>query len=85
MDQLALLTAVDVRLSRDEHPTSAAIAAWVAEQESKRRSERVKAGLARRRAQGKPIGGAVSKRGKDKRKRRTDGYVAAWQRRKAAE
>jgi hypothetical protein len=29
------------------------------------------------RAKGKPIGGAVSKRGRDKRKRRTDGYVAA--------
>lgn len=27
--------------------------------------------------------GAASKRGGDKRKRRTDGYVAAWQRRKA--
>lgn len=63
----------------------AAIAAWVAEQESRRRSERVKAGLARRRAQGKPIGGAVSKRGKDKRKRRTEGYVVAWERRRAAE
>src|SRR6516165_8153757 len=62
-----------------------AIAAWVAEQESKRRSERVKAGLARRRAEGKPMGGAVSKRGKDKRKRRTDGYIAAWQRRKTVE
>jgi hypothetical protein len=31
-----------------------------------------------RRANGKPIGGALSKCSKDKPKRRTDGYVAAW-------
>ncbi len=42
------------------------IAAWVAKQESKRRSERVKAGLASARAQGK------GKRGKDKK---TDAHV----------
>ena len=84
---VALISIKEPWLSGSDATTEllAAIAAWVAEQESKRRSERVKAGLARRRAQGKPIGGAVSKRGKDKRKRRTDGYVAAWQRRKAAE
>ena len=44
----------------------AAVAAWVATQESARRSERIRAGLARRRAEGKPMGGAASKRGKDK-------------------
>jgi DNA invertase Pin-like site-specific DNA recombinase len=54
------------------------IAGWVAHQESARRSERVKAGLARRRAEGKPMGGAASKRGKDKRKRSTEGYQRAW-------
>jgi DNA invertase Pin-like site-specific DNA recombinase len=54
------------------------VSGWVAEQESARRSERVKAGLARRRAQGKPMGGAASKRGKDKRKRSTEGYQRAW-------
>jgi len=42
-------------------------------------------GLARRRAQGKPIGGAASKRGKDKHPRRTEGYKQAWARRKAAQ
>jgi DNA invertase Pin-like site-specific DNA recombinase len=62
----------------------AAVAAWVATQESVRRSERIRAGLARRRAQGKPIGGAASKRGKDKRPRRTEGYKQAWARRKSA-
>lgn len=84
---VALISVNEPWLSGSDATTEllAAIAAWVAELESRRRSERVKAGLARRRAQGKPIGGAVSKRGKDKRKRRTDGYVAAWQRRKAAE
>ncbi len=63
----------------------ATVAAWVAAQESVRRSERIRAGLARRRAQGKPRGGAASKRGKDKRPRRTEGYEQAWARRKAAE
>jgi len=62
----------------------AAVAAWVATQESARRSERIRAGLARRRAEGKPMGGAASKRGKDKRPRRTDGYQQAWARRNAA-
>ena len=61
----------------------AAIAAWVAYQESARRSERIKAGLARRRAQGKPMGGAASKRGRDRKPRRTEGYRESWARRKA--
>ena len=60
------------------------IAGWVAKQESQRRSERIKAGLERRRAEGKPVGGAASRRGKDKRPRRTEGYLEAWQRRKSA-
>jgi hypothetical protein len=51
---------------------------------SVRRSERIRAGLARRKAEGKPIGGAASKRGKDKRPRETEGYKQAWARRKAA-
>ena len=63
----------------------AAVAAWAARQESVRRSERIRAGLARRRAQGIPLGGAVSKRGKDKHPRRTEGYKQAWQRRQAAQ
>jgi DNA invertase Pin-like site-specific DNA recombinase len=36
-----------------------AIAAWVAHQESVRRSERIKAGLAQRREKGLPVGGRV--------------------------
>jgi DNA invertase Pin-like site-specific DNA recombinase len=59
-----------------------AFAGWMAEQESRRRSERIKAGLARRKAQGLPVGGAASHRGKDRKPRRTDGYVHAWERRK---
>lgn len=54
-----------------------AVAGWVAQQESKRRSERIKAGLVRRKREGKPIGrllGAV-----DKRKRKRSGYVARWE------
>ena len=60
-------------------------AGWMAQQESQRRSERVRAGLARRRAENKPMGGAASKRGKDKRKRDPEPYRKAWERRKAAE
>jgi DNA invertase Pin-like site-specific DNA recombinase len=63
----------------------AAVAAWVATQESVRRCERIRAGLARRRTQGKPMGGAASKRGKDKHPRCTEGYKQAWARRKAAQ
>ena len=51
--------------------------ATVAKYESQRRSERIKAGLARRRAEGKPVGrqpGAI-----DKKQRRRAGYVATWE------
>jgi putative DNA-invertase from lambdoid prophage Rac len=54
-----------------------AFAGWMAEQESKRRSERIRAGLARRKAEGKAIGrqaGAL-----DKSKRRKSGYVKSWE------
>jgi putative DNA-invertase from lambdoid prophage Rac len=61
----------------------AAIAAWVANQESARRSERIKAGIARRRAEGKPVGGRQPG-SKDRRPRSSDGYVQAWERRRSA-
>src|SRR5262249_4692020 len=54
-----------------------AFAGWMAQQESRRRSERIKAGLDRWRAQGKPVGrqpGAA-----DKKPRKRSGYVAAWE------
>lgn len=54
-----------------------AIFASVARFESARRSERVKAGLARRKAAGLPIGGKPGR--KDKQPRRRSGYVAAWE------
>jgi DNA invertase Pin-like site-specific DNA recombinase len=54
-----------------------AIAGWVAEMESARRSERVKAGLARRRREGKPVGGRKAG-ARDKGKRSGEGYSAAW-------
>jgi len=59
--------------------------AWFAQAESQRRSERIRAGLARRKARGEPVGGAVSRRGKDKRpgSRPRNGYVRAWERRRA--
>lgn len=59
-----------------------AIAAWMAEMESARRSERIKAGLARRRREGKPVGGRQPG-AKDRKPRSTEGYSAAWDRRRA--
>jgi DNA invertase Pin-like site-specific DNA recombinase len=55
-----------------------AFAGWMVQQESKRKSERIRAGLERRRAEGKPVGrqaGAV-----DKKPRKRSGYVALWER-----
>ena len=51
--------------------------AWMAKQESDRRSERTKLGLARRAAEGKPIGRQPGSR--DKKPRKRSGYVAAWE------
>jgi putative DNA-invertase from lambdoid prophage Rac len=54
-----------------------AFAGWMAQQESARRSERIRAGLERRRAEGKPVGrqpGAT-----DHKPRRRAGYVATWE------
>ena len=48
-----------------------AFAGWMAERESARRSERIRAGLARRQAEGKPH-------------RKRSGYVARWERERAA-
>ena len=60
-----------------------AFAGWMAQQESERRSARIKAGLARRRAAGLPVGGR--KPGShDRRPRRTDGYMARRQREQSA-
>lgn len=55
-----------------------AIAAWMAEMESGRRSERIKAGLERRRREGKTVGGGKAGR-KDRKPRATGGYKKAWE------
>jgi DNA invertase Pin-like site-specific DNA recombinase len=52
--------------------------AWMAQQESQRRSERIKAGLARRKAEGKQVGGRKPG-SKDRKPRATDGYDKAWE------
>jgi DNA invertase Pin-like site-specific DNA recombinase len=52
----------------------AAVSAWVANQESARRSARIRAGLARRKADGLPVGGR-QRGAKDRRPRRTEGYL----------
>ncbi len=51
-----------------------AFAGWMAQQESARRSERIRAGLERRRAEGKPVGRQAG--ATDKSQRRRSGYVA---------
>lgn len=51
-----------------------AITGWLAQQESARRSERVKAGMARAKREGKRVGGRKAG-AKDRKPRRTDGYT----------
>ena len=58
-----------------------AIYAWMARAESARRSERVRAGLAKRKAEGKPIGRRVGSQDRSPRKR--SGYAARWERERA--
>ncbi len=60
-----------------------AFAGWMAQQESARRSERIKAGLAKRAAEGKPVGRQLG--AKDKRQRKRSGYVARYERQREAE
>ena len=58
------------------------IYAWMARAESARRSERVRAGLDRRRREGKAVGrqpGAA-----DRKPRKRSGYVARWERERAS-
>ena len=59
-----------------------AFAGWMAKQESDRRSERIRAGLERRRAEGKPVGRQPGST--DKAPRRRSGYVARYERERAA-
>jgi putative DNA-invertase from lambdoid prophage Rac len=54
-----------------------AFAGWMAAEESRKRSERIKAGLERRKAEGKPVGRKAGT--KDKNPRRRSAYVAAWE------
>jgi DNA invertase Pin-like site-specific DNA recombinase len=56
-----------------------AFAGWIAQQDSARRSARIKAGLARRKAAGKSVGGRKPG-ATDKKKRATAGYAARYQR-----
>ena len=54
-----------------------AFGGWIAKRESDRRSARIRAGLARRRAAGTPVGRQPGV--KDKKTRKRSGYVAAWE------
>ena len=53
------------------------IIATLARYQSEHRSEQIKAGLARRKAEGKPVGGKPGRN--DKKPRKRSGYVAAWE------
>jgi putative DNA-invertase from lambdoid prophage Rac len=55
--------------------------AWMAAEESRRRSERTRAGLERRKREGLPVGRQPGAR--DKKPRRRSGYVARWERERA--
>jgi hypothetical protein len=73
----AVLARLARRRARAKIPELVAFAGWMAQQESKRRSDRIKTGLNRCRAQGKPVGrqpGAA-----DKKPRKRAGYVASWE------
>jgi putative DNA-invertase from lambdoid prophage Rac len=61
-------------------PIMLAMAGYLAEMESKRRSERTKAGLERVRKYGSKSGIGIGKRGKDKpeTRRRKSGYLVRW-------
>ena len=66
-----------------------AFAGWMAQRESERRSERIRAGLARKRAEDPGFKGGRTKGATDKKRRNRSGYVKAWEeggaRRQAAE
>ena len=57
-------------------------AGWMAQQESTRRSERIRAGLERRKAEGRPVGRQPGS--KDKKPRKRSGYVERWENERAA-
>jgi putative DNA-invertase from lambdoid prophage Rac len=59
-----------------------AFAGWMGQQESARRSERIKAGLARRRAEGKLVGRQPGSA--DRKPRRRSGYVQRWEKQRQA-
>jgi DNA invertase Pin-like site-specific DNA recombinase len=61
----------------DLQPLLTSFFAWVAQQESKRRSERIKAGNERRRREGKPVGRQVG--AKDRKRRARSGYFKRWE------
>lgn len=54
-----------------------AFAGWMASEESRKRSERIRAGLARRKAEGKPVGGRQPG-ARDRKPRARDGYAARY-------
>ncbi|GAA5119247.1 recombinase family protein [Haloechinothrix salitolerans] len=58
-----------------------AFAGWMAQQSSKRKSENIKAGLAKRKAQGLPVGRQPG--AKDRKPRKRSGYMARWERQRA--
>lgn len=64
--------------SSDVQELMLAISAWMARKESDRRSARIRAGLARRKAEGGHVGRKAG--AKDVKKRKRSGYVARYER-----
>src|ERR1035437_1559455 len=58
-------------------------AGWMAQQESNRRSQRIKAALAAKKARGEKVGGRI-KGARDKKPRSSDGYSRRWERERQA-
>jgi DNA invertase Pin-like site-specific DNA recombinase len=54
-------------------------AGWMAQRESERRSERIRAGLARKRAEDPDYKGGRKKGATDRKRRNRSGYVKAWE------
>ncbi len=61
-----------------------AIFAWMAAEESRRRSERTKAGLERRKREDPDFRPGRQRGAKDSKPRRRSGYVARWEREREA-
>jgi DNA invertase Pin-like site-specific DNA recombinase len=80
--QAAAILVLTAGAAQSGLPEITAIMAWVARMESQRRSERTRAGLAWRKAEGLPVGREPG--AKDASPRKRSGYLARWERERQA-